>query len=174
MSSDEKWSEFPIDTTFTNDANSFLSFIDLDVVSTDDQNRTILATNARIYFQETLVTSVDAATNDITNLGLLSFDSADEMFITDALGTMLFDVDSGGAYAFQINDLDVLDFDGTDLNVNNQNITNTGNILMNGSTSGTITLAVPAAASQRQRRCTTSISAKSRWRRRWATVTASS
>ena len=92
MSVDKKWDELYTVTTLP--GAGFLALLDLTQI-TDEQNQIITSLNAKIYFQETIVTTVDAQSNIINALGTISFSDVNTS-LTQSVNDLLYDVDVGG------------------------------------------------------------------------------
>jgi len=124
MSVDKKWSELSTVTTLP-DA-SFLALLDL-TQSVDDQNQIISSLNAKTYFQQTLVTTIDAQSNNITDLGSISFGDVDTS-ITQSVNDLLYDVATGGSHVLRINDVVVYTFNADTADFGTSDIVNVGQL----------------------------------------------
>ena len=124
MSVDKKWSELSTVTTLP-DA-SFLALLDL-TQSVDDQNQIITSLNAKTYFQQTLVTTIDAQSNNITDLGSISFGDVDTS-ITQSINDILYDVATDGSHVLRINDVVVYTFNADTADFGTSDIVNVGSL----------------------------------------------
>jgi len=138
MSVDKKWDEFSTVTTLP-DA-SFLALLDTTQII-DNQNQILTSLNAKTYFQETLVTTVDAQNNTIDALGTISFLDTDTS-LTQSVNDLLYDVAINGTHVFRVDDSIEYSFDVDQADFGENDIVNISNLGVGVSVIGDYTLDV--------------------------------